>query len=390
LDKVAGAPRVHLHRRTIAGVEPSPGTGRTTPTLVGRSAELDDLDDLLASAAAGVGAVVLLEGEAGVGRTSLVESLVPGAGLLGVDATLVRAAADDPPCAPLLAALPADVDTPADTGSDGSPDPLRVAELLRRRGAGPPWMLVVDDVHRADDATLAALTRLAGDGPLTATLLVLTLRPVPPRAAVQALVSAWVRAGARNLELRPLDPASALALAEAEAGARLGPGMRGAVATAGGNPRLVVAVVRAALDAGALTEVAPGMLDAVDQAWRAGLVAPVHEQLADLDDEVRALLAAAAVLGASFVVPDLAVVAELPVADCWRRLRHALAAGVVAARGDRLVFRHDVVRTVLYDDLADPVRRELHRRAAATLAAVGAPIQVIAAHLERAQRSEPS
>jgi len=383
---VAAPPHAHLHRRTIAGVEPSPGTGRTTPTLVGRSAELDDLDDLLASAAAGAGAVVLLEGEAGVGRTSLVESLVPGAGLLGVDATLVRSAADDLPCAPLLAALLGDAERP-----DDEPDgPHRVAELLRRRGTGPPWMLVVDDVHRADDATLAALTRLAGDGPLTQTLLVLTLRPVPPRAAVQALVSAWVRAGARNLELRPLDPASALALAEAEAGARLGPGMRGAVATAGGNPRLVVAVVRAALDAGALAEVAPGTVDAIDQAWRAGLIGPVHDQLADLDDEVRALLAAAAVLGTSFVVPDLAVVAELPVADCWRRLRHALAAGVVAARGDRLVFRHDVVRSVLYDDLDDPVRRELHRRAAATLAAVGAPIQVIAAHLERAQRSEPS
>jgi predicted ATPase len=365
-------------------VDTSPGTGRHALPLIGRSAELDDLDDLVSSAASGTGGVLVVEGEAGVGRTSLVEALVPGTSLLGMDVVVVQAHADDEPLAPLLAAMP------EGSGGGWSADPDGVARALRGRGESAPWVLVLDDLHRADDETIDTVTRMAGDGPLPGCALVVTLRPVPPRAAVQTLITAWVRAGARNVELRPLDPASALALAEREAGGKIGPALRGAVSTAGGNPRLVVAVVRAAREADALAEVAPGTFDVADLAWQADLADAAHAQVTEVDDEVVDLLRAAAVLGPSFVVPDLAVLVALPVADCWRRLRHALAAGVVSARGDRLVFRHPLVRTALYDDLDPETRRALHGRAAATLAAAGAPAQVVAGHLERASGADPS
>src|SRR3954468_14949841 len=68
----------------------SSGHGRTWP-LVGRAAELDDLDDLLSTVASGQGVTVLLEGEAGVGKSSLVEALRGSARLLDVQLTTARA-----------------------------------------------------------------------------------------------------------------------------------------------------------------------------------------------------------------------------------------------------------------------------------------------------------
>ena len=141
------------------------------PPLVGRSAELDDLDGLLAAAAARDGSVVLLEGEAGIGRTRLVEALAHGAEMLGVDLVVRR--------------------FPGPTA--GEMDRLLDATTDR------PRAVVLDDVHLADDESLAVLARYAHSGPMPATLLVLTERPVPYREVVQQVVVAWVRAGARNV-----------------------------------------------------------------------------------------------------------------------------------------------------------------------------------------------
>ena len=325
--------------------------------LVGRGAELDDLDGLLAAAAARDGAVVLLEGEAGIGRSRLVTALAGGADVLGVDLVVLRFPG---PSADRIDAL---LGTPADR----------------------PRAVVLDDVHLADDESLDVLTRSAHSGPIPATLLVLTERPVPYREAVQRMVVAWVRAGARNVELRPLAPPAVVELAERLVGHRVGPLLRGVLSTAGGNPRLATAVVRACQHAGALRESLDGVLDIEGTGWQDELDDVARAHLAYLDPAVIELLSQAAVLGSSFVMPDLAALADVPLTDCWRTVRHALAAGVVAARGDRLVFRHDLVRTALYAGLGDATRRSLHSRAASTLGDAGAPAHVIAAHLERAR-----
>jgi len=111
----------------------------------------------------------------------------------------------------------------------------------------------------------------------------------------------------------------------------------------------------------------------------------VRRRLEYLGNDVLVLLGQASVLGTSFVMTDLALLAQEPVADCWRTLRHGLAASVVRARGDRLVFGHDLVRAALYNGLAPSDRRALHARAAAALQAAGAPAQIVSAHLDRAR-----
>ena len=333
------------------------GKSASPVPLVGRSAELDDLDGLLAAVGSGEGAVVLLEGEAGIGRSRLVQGLAAGGELLGVGLSLI-----------------------------GFPGPTadELDDLLAE-GSGRPRALVLDDIHLAGDDVLAVLTRHAHAGPLAGTLVVLTLRPVPYREALQAMVVAWVRAGACNLELRPLSAAAVVELAESLTGCHVGPMLRGVLATAGGNPRLATAVITAAQRAGSLRLCDDGVADIEGFGWQDELDEVARDHIAYLDPEVLRLLAQAAVLGPSFVVPDLAALADLPLTTCWRTLRHALAAGVVAARGDRLVFRHDLVRTALYAGLEHDLRRALHARAASTLGEAGAPPHVVASHLERAR-----
>lgn len=324
--------------------ERGPGTG--TP-LVGRGAELDDLDGLVASTAGGTGAAVLLEGEAGVGKSALVAAIRSSAQLFGLAVLSSPPAADD----------------------DGGLD----------RG---PRVVVVEDLHAADADTLAEMDALARRGVTPGTLVVATLRPGARSEALADVVTAWTRAGARHVELRPLTGEAALTLAEQLFAQPLGPSLRGWVAGTGGNPQLVHDLVDA-LDRPGLLHVVDDALEPVDSRWVAALDHVVRGRVAYLGGDVLELLATASVLGASFVVGDLAALAGCSVADCWRLLRHALAAGVVHAHGDRLAFRHDLVRGALYSGLDAADRRALHADAARALEAAGAPGSVVAGHRAR-------
>ena len=325
--------------------------GRTWP-LVGRAAELDDLDDLLSTAADGVGVTVLLEGEAGVGKTSLVDALRGSARLLDVelrtaqatamrgwpfallsDALLVRSpgAGHGPGRSPVEAEL-------ADLLDAMHADPARsvarydratelFAALLRRHGDRRPWALVLEDVHEADAPSLAVLLQLAREGAVPRALVVLTMRPVPYRPELAELVAAWTRAGARYLELRPLNARATVELAENLVGGPVGPSLRGTLATTGGNPRLIADVVRTARAAGALVA-SDGVLDSTgvpldDPARRGGPPArrvPRHRACSTL-------LGQASVLGTSFVIADLA--------SLGRRPRRGLLAHPAARPGRR-------------------------------------------------------
>ena len=258
------------------------------------------------------------------------------------------------------------------------------AALLRRRGEQGPWVLVLEDVHLADPCTLHLLAGLAGEGALPRALTVMTMRGVPHRDELDVVVAAWTRAGARYLELRPLGSAATVELAEHQLRAGIGPALRGVLSTTGGNPRLVVDVLRTAEACGVL-ERSGGVAETVGTGWLDELDPLGRAHVQHLGPQVLAMLGKASVLGTSFVVGDLAALAGQPVTECWRTLRHGLAAGVVHARGDRLVFRHDLVRTALYAGLEEGQRRALHARAAWALRDAGAPSHVVAAHLERAR-----
>ena len=260
------------------------------------------------------------------------------------------------------------------------------AALLRRRGDARPWALVLEDVHEADAASLEVLLQLAHEGAVPRALVVLTMRPVPYRPELAEVVAAWTRAGARYLELRPLTARATVELAENLVGGPVGPV---AARHAGDDRRQPAARRRRGADRPLRRGAGQRPTASLDSHRRA--VADAARRggpPARRVPRARRAHAARAGLRAGHVVRHRGPGRRWPgdpVADCWRTLRHGLAAGVVRARGDRLVFGHDLVRGALYNGLEPDERRALHARAAWALRQAGAPSQIVTGHLERAR-----
>lgn len=196
------------------------GAGVAAP-LVGRTREEAALQDALARARGGRGGVLVLSGEAGIGKTALAGWAGAQAARAGMSVALGRASEHDdaPPYLPwidLLGELLHDetraralgpLPTPFGAAPVGSAHQLReavVAALLALAGA-TPVVLLLDDLHWADDASLAllrALCRAIADVPV---LVVGTFRPEATGAGLAALLPQPTReAGARHLPLRRL------------------------------------------------------------------------------------------------------------------------------------------------------------------------------------------
>jgi DNA-binding CsgD family transcriptional regulator len=114
------------------------------------------------------------------------------------------------------------------------------------------------------------------------------------------------------------------------------------------------------------------------------LSAAIADRLGFVSGWVREVLAAAALLGVDFAVPDLAIVLGRGVADLISAVDEARAAGVLAESGNGLGFRHPLIRGALYDEIPAPVRAAWHHDAGRALAEAGAPADRVARQLLRA------
>ncbi len=189
-----------------AGAQPAeaqPAGGPATASLVGRDPELAHLRARLRHVASGHGGAVVLVGEPGAGKTTLAEAAAGLAADAGVTAAWGRCldAASTPafwPWSQVLRALPDGPRTRAarqrldgDVAAEGE-DSVRqfrayeaVAAALGEAAADVPVLVVVDDLHAADGASLALLQLLAGDLHRMAVLLLFTVRSMPGPGAGQ-------------------------------------------------------------------------------------------------------------------------------------------------------------------------------------------------------------
>ncbi|MGW4968085.1 LuxR C-terminal-related transcriptional regulator [Nonomuraea sp. NPDC004186] len=118
----------------------------------------------------------------------------------------------------------------------------------------------------------------------------------------------------------------------------------------------------------------------------AGFVAAVERRLRDLSAEARRLLEAASVLRRPFSVHEAAGVLGVTAGALFGHVEEAVRAGALVGEGDRLAFRHDLIREAVYGGLGAPIRTALHREAASVLRAEGRPPAELAEHLRHGAR----
>jgi DNA-binding CsgD family transcriptional regulator len=323
------------------------------------------------------GVSVLVEGAAGVGKTFLarriLDAIPPGAAKAVVLAG-ERGRRNDPfaGARPLLAGWPGD-------GDPGAAAFDRVDELC----ADGPVVLWADDAHNLDAATLTLLRRLVWASQSLPLAVLVTTRPDPAREPLRVLVEqAQVR-----LSLPPMGPMMLERLVYDRMGRWPGPRLRSILGVAAGNPLFAAELLRAYHRAGALADADPDLIEARFELdlHRTGVEEMIRVQLAELDDLARAALAAMAVWGTDIDAGDLASLAADPDGALDEALDRILSSGL--ARRDpagTVRFTHDLFREVTYDELAEPERRALHRRAAEILTAAGYRPSLVADHLLRA------
>jgi DNA-binding CsgD family transcriptional regulator len=339
--------------------QPGPLGGGTVARFVGRRAELGVLAGHLERLRRGRGGAVVVEGEAGIGRSRLVAEALRGAGgdlqVLAVGGRHDR----------LLRSY----------GTRA----VEVAAALARSADATPLVVVVEDVHCADPLTQRAVQRSAALLHGRPVLAVLTARHGPRSRRLERLLADLAADGASHLRLGGLSPDETLALAAQVAGCDPAALARISLARTGGNPQIVIELVRALLACGGLPRDGDAPPPLPDR------VRPVLlHRLVGLPRATTDVLRVAAVLGSTFEVADLARVAGMPAARLLPLLDDALRAGALEAVGPCLAFRPEILRDALYDDIAPAIRTALHGEAALALADAGAAAAAVAGHLVRA------
>lgn len=257
-----------------------------------------------------------------------------------------------------------------------------MVDLVEEEAIAGPALLAIDDLQWADPSTLVTLRSLSKRLSFLPVALILTLRPLPRSADLDALLDSLMRGGATGFALRPLDEAAVSRLVGDVVGAEPGRGLLAGVAGAAGNPLFVTEFLRALAEEGAIKEV-EGRADVDEVTLPPTLRLTVLRRIGFLPEDTLAALRAASILGSRFSVADLAVTTSRPTSELAESLRGALAAGVLEGDGDNLRFRHDLVRDAIYEDISASARKSLHRDAARRLAAAGAQALQVAEHLTR-------
>ncbi len=362
-----------------------PPTGPRDPGFLGRDVELAELRTQWASATSGRPALVVIRGEAGIGKTRLaseVAGLARDTGglvvsvrcfeaerslllqpwaeairavIVGTNPETVRLAASDD--AATLADLVPEVDRilrprPRERGS---PELERrrtfeaVAAFFRALARNRPLLILFDDLHNAGSSTLELLHFAFRRLPPGRILVLATVRSDEGEEASEALSDV-----ATMMDLGPLADEDVSAIANAMGSPLQAERIR---ALTGGHPLFVVEALRALAEG-------PGDDRPVPESLRAAVLARVRR----LGPEVEDLLRAAATFGSVFDPMLLSRLIELPIEEITARADRALRARLLVEADALYGFANDLIREVIYQTTPMPARVSRHRRAAELVA----------------------
>ena len=320
------------------------------PAVVGR----DDVWDALTAPGGGRSRWFVLAGDAGIGKTYLAEAVADAFG--GAVAWGAARRDDDQPPLWLWQRALAGLDHDEPLAGEGTGIVAGiVAGRLRAAARRGPLLLVLDDVQWADSASLTVLGLVAAELRRDDVTALLTVRPSPEPALVDAALAEVLRqGGARRIDLAPLDVAATRALAATvdvalsdEAAVRLRE-------AADGNPLLLRELLRL------------GPVPASGTRLPESIAALVAGRLDPLPAPTTKVLGLAALAGDDIDVELLAAVFSVPAGVVVERLRPAVRAALVADAPLR--FRHATLRDVVLAGLDSAARRASHARIAAAMA----------------------
>lgn len=391
-------------------------SGSATPSqgeidaLLEREEELATLSDALAQARTGAGALVVVEGAPGVGKSQLLAAATEIGRAAGLRVQWARGAPleRDFGFGVALQLFERSVSSaaPAEgarllSGAAGlaaplfSPDPeqglanesghglIHGLFWLATNLSGPHGLLlVIDDAHWADRASLRFLAYLLARLEDVPVAVVMALRPDEPGAPTDVLHPLVTAPGTRRVRPQPLSAAAVQTLVRGSGFAEAEESFCLACADAtGGNPFLLRALLREiqhseisadAEGARRLTQLAP---EAVLQAMLA--------RLAPLPPAAAAVARAVAILGDGCRLRNVAALADLSLDDA-SQAADALSHVQILRPGEPFGFVHPLVAAVVDADVSRADRARAHGRAARLLAAEGASSNRVAAHLMEA------
>jgi DNA-binding SARP family transcriptional activator len=356
----------------------------------GRGAELERLERAWADAVSGVRRFALVTGEPGIGKTTLAGELARRAH--GQGGVVLLGRSDEHALVPfqpwiealerLLDALPAaDVDhwltahdgalarllparSPAQAPPGGQRERYLAFELVRALlddvAARKPILLVLDDVHWADQDSVSLVRHLARSGPRGRLLGVLCARATELEPTVAQVLAELRREGPLvQLQLAGLDNDAVAALVTRRTGAADHESARRYRARSGGNPFFLDELLREAQEPGGDPEGPP-----------AGVRDVIARRLARLDESTLRALEVAAVFGSEFDVSTLAHIDGRPVVDVLEALDGAIDAALVITtdRPGRYAFVHSLAGETIVSALPASRRARLHLQVAEVLA----------------------
>jgi len=367
---------------------------RSSEHLFGRDAEFETLLASLRAAHQGQGRTILIAGDSGVGKTLLAAETVCAAAGTGMTPLFGAAYEQEGQLAyqPFVEAFDrylADSHGPSEenpithfkrTGADPQQEQWAlfnaVAAFLTDLAKRAPLVLLIDDLHAADEASLRLFHYLTRQTRKSPVVMLATYRPdlAGSSSPFGALLNALYRE--RSSETLALDRLAREDVAQLIAHVIDGPPDSALVDavydSSEGNPFFVQEIARALIEEGQIEERGGMRLlrSGVDLRVPTGLSGLLRERVARLGVSVESALSAAAVIGREFGFDVLRATAELPDGALLDALDAALAGQLLDETDSGYRFRHVLIRRALHDALSRARRARLHGRAAEAIEAV--------------------
>jgi len=363
------------------------------PPIRGRTGELKVIGALIAAVAQGRGGVLVIEGPPGIGKSRLLTEVLAIAEKAGVRALFGEAFEYQqtvPFFSLFMATLRAD-------------PPVGDAEALRRLGTSAdlrywvvrdlqaaidatasqvPLAILLEDIHWADNATLLALRSLAATRPDAPVLWVLTARTGAGGPAVRETLTALEREDARFLRLTAMTPSAVADVVQDAVRANADASLLSLADNAHGNPFLLTELLRG-LDEDGRLDVSGGRAVATGDTLPRRLSDTMQQRLDQLSDAASQVVRVAAVLPDRFSAGLLAAMLERRPAALVSAVEEAVRANLLVEDGERLRFRHDLLREATRQSLPQSLRRAMERQSATVMLDMGAAPEEVATQLAR-------